>query len=211
MKRIMHWTPRYIINRLAVKLYQDTQKEPVPMLATGAIQFLDGWLTRRDRMFEYGAGFSTAWFTKRVGEIISVESDPTWYAIVRQQIASYPNVRLYLIDSTENRTPLAHVSWDYVNLIKQFPPASFDFILNDGYARPIVAMVALDYLKPGGILGWDDWGNSYPLPKTHVPYAQKTLSSVHPMVMDFLNLIAGWRQFVFDDGTHTTAFFVKPV
>jgi predicted O-methyltransferase YrrM len=161
MKRITHWTPRYIINRLAVMFYKDAQKEPLPMLATGAIQFLDGWLTRQDRMFEYGSGYSTVWFAKRVGEIVSVESDPKWYALVHRQIESYPNVRLYLIDSTENRTPLAHVSWDYVNRIKDFAPESFDFILNDGYARPIVASVALDYLKPGGILAWDDWGNLY--------------------------------------------------
>ena len=46
----------------------------VPLFSVDAIQFVERYLTKTDRVFEYGCGFSTVWLAKRVGAIISVET-----------------------------------------------------------------------------------------------------------------------------------------
>jgi len=33
----------------------------------GAMQFFETYLKKQDNIFEFGSGFSTAWFSKRVG------------------------------------------------------------------------------------------------------------------------------------------------
>lgn len=210
MKKISHWKPRYIIERLCVELFKRKYNENIPCLAIGATQFLDGFLKKTDRVFEYGAGYSTCWFARRVGMLISVESDSGWYNFVRNQIDKYDHSQLFLIDSKENKTPLAHVSWDYINKIKEYPKESFDLILNDGYARPLVALHVLEYLKKGGIFVWDDWGNSYPVENSNVPGRMASLNEVIAEVKEFMQIIRDWRRVVFDDGTHSTALFFKP-
>ena len=210
MKNISHWTFRYIIERLSVGLFKSKYPDNLPCLAVGAIQFFDGFLKKTDVMFEYGAGYSTTWFAKRVGKIISVESDEKWYNLVKTQIAKYGNAQIYLINSKENKTPLSHVSWQYVNKINEFPKGSFDLILNDGYARPLVALQAIDYLKRGGVFAWDDWGNLSPVEHSFVPGRMKSEDDVIDYMKEFLERINDWRRAIFDDGTHTTALFFKP-
>lgn len=175
----------------------------------GAIQFLDGWLTNDDTICEYGSGFSTAWFAERAHRIVSVESSPRWFSIVGKETASCTNVALHLVDSKENLTPIATVSWDYVRFITRFEAESFDLILNDGYARPLVANQAID-LKKGGVLIWDDWAGSYPVAGSRTPRALRSGDAISPLVKQFLEATADWRTVVFDDGTHTSALFFKP-
>src|SRR5437763_7490952 len=83
MRSFVHWTPAYIIDRLATLHFQSKRAEKVPLFAIGAIQFLESYLTKADRVFEYGCGFSTVWLAKRVGAIISVDDDPIWYDRIR--------------------------------------------------------------------------------------------------------------------------------
>ena len=104
MRRVAHWKPRYIVDRLAVEFYRRARKEQLPLLALGAVQFLDGWLEKTDRMLEYGAGHSTAWFARRVAGIVSVESDPDWYSVAGAETSSLSNVELHLIASKDNPT-----------------------------------------------------------------------------------------------------------
>jgi hypothetical protein len=180
------------------------------MLAVGAIQFLDAWLRSGDVVFEYGAGRSTGWFARRAGRVVSVESCRHWYDIVLKETAAMPNVELNLIDSHTDLAPIGNVSWDYVNRIKESGPASFDIVLNDGYARPLVALAAVPYVKDGGVLVWDDWGGSFPIPGSRIPGGMKPGDQVHQSVLEFLSLVSDWRRAVFDDGTQSTALFFKP-
>lgn len=211
MRSLRHWNPRYVTNRLAQYLYKSDSKEPMPDLAMGAIQFLDGWLSPTDKMMEYGAGSSTAWFARRVGELVSIENSKKWFDIVTGEIAACENVDLKLINSKENITPIANVSFEYVEQIQRYGKEYFDFVLDDGYARPLVALESIKYLKKGGIFAWDDWAGSYPVKGTHVPRALPPGAEVGSLVIDFLEAVKDWRSMVFDDGTHTTAFFFKPV
>jgi len=44
------------------------------------------------RVFEYGAGASTAWLAKRAGQVDSVEHDTTWVEFVRELLGDTPGV-----------------------------------------------------------------------------------------------------------------------
>ena len=112
MKRILHWTPRYMYHRLVRYGFEKTHPGS-PSLALGAVHFLDGWLDQRDMVLEYGAGQSTAWFARRVGHIVSVEDSRFWYDKVNAQVAGYTNVELSFFEFNEN--DYFHgcgVSWD---------------------------------------------------------------------------------------------------
>lgn len=207
----MHWTPTFIVNRLAIRNFRKINGgEDLPCLTSSTIQFLDSYLTKQDNVFEYGSGFSTAWFAQRVGQMISVENDPYWFNLVSKKLSGFTNTQFFLIDSKQNCTPIASVSWDYVHKINDYKKESFDFILNDGFARALVAIHSIDYLKKGGILCWDDFGGSFPLKNTVIPYSMKSDKNVNEWTWQFLKKIEGWRRVIFDDGVHSTALFFKP-
>jgi hypothetical protein len=235
MRNISHWTPRYILHRLSVEQFRKKYSEDLRNFAVGAIQFLGGYLSNNDTVFEYGAGYSTIWFAERVRSIISVESDERWFSLVKERLATYENAEVSLIGSATGAQPpvyrlkwnradkryvvhlpkgtgvLEHVDWNYVNKIKQYERDSFDLVVNDGYARPLVANVAIDYLKRGGIFVWDDFGGWFPVEKSKCPVVLKPGDVLLNEVKEFLEKVASWRRVIFDDGVHTTALFFKPL
>jgi hypothetical protein len=209
MRKISHWTPRYLFHR--VNRYRFEKKYPhSPNLAIGAIRFLESWFRKTDICLEYGAGRSTAWFAQRVHKMISVEDRRFWFEKVRSEITGYQNVELLLIEPTQNMVPGCGVSWDYVDKTKEFEPETFDFILNDGRARAYVGIQALPILKKGGILCWDDWAYTFPT-SINIPGALPVDGSVRDKAsLEFWAMVEDWRQILFDDGVHSTTIFFKP-
>jgi hypothetical protein len=121
-----------------------------------------------------------------------------------------PNVELYLLEANSDMVPGCRVSWDYVKKAEDFPPGTFDCILNDGFARARVGTRVLPLLKKGGILIWDDW--LIPFPTSHsLPRAavlDEALRDQRPS--EFLERVGDWRRVCLDDGVHSTAIFFKP-
>jgi hypothetical protein len=212
--RWRHLTHRYITHRLAVRQFRKDRSGHLPNLAMGAIQFLDGWLSKDDRMFEYGAGHSTPWFADRVGELVSVESSAEWHRRVTDFVSAKDNCVVHLIDANDNPTHLAKyepfsIGWDYARKIHEYPSEYFNCILNDGWIRPLVPHEALNHLRPGGVFLWDDFHSYFPVAGTHLPNAKKD-DELLDENRRFMNLVANWRRAVFDDGVHCTAVFFKP-
>lgn len=213
-RRWAHLTPRYITHRLSVRQFQMDRPGHLPNLAVGAVQMLDGWLRRTDRMFEYGAGFSTPWFADRVGELVSVESSAEWHGRVTSLVTGRPNCVVHLVDTQERPTHLAKyepftISWDYPRKIHDYPMEYFDCILNDGWVRPLVPHEALPHLKPGGLFVWDDFQGYFNVPGTMLPNAKRD-DELTEENRRFLDIVGGWRRAIFDDGVHCTAAFFKP-
>ena len=194
MRSFAHWTPAYVIDRLAILHFQRKRAEMVPLFAVGAIQFLERYLTKTDRVFEYGCGFSTVWLAKRVGAIISVDDDRIWYDRIRPLLP--PGAELLFANSKNAEGNIALES-DYIDTIKAYEPESFDLVIIDGQARAYTAVAALDRVKKGGILCWDDFGES----------SERTEADI---VLQFVAAVKGWRRAFFDDGTHWTALYFKP-
>ena len=199
MRRFRHLTPTYIVDRLAVRNFQNRNTEELPLLAIGAIQFLDTYLAKTDSIFEYGSGKSTVWFAKRAGRVISVDDNAYWHDFTIRKLAeaNLSNAECFLIGGGP-RMPLAPVGLSYINKIKEYSNDHFDFILNDGQGRSYISPLAIDYLKPGGIFCWDDFG------------INSELENPHELVLAFLAKVAHWRRAFFDDGVHLTAFYFKP-
>jgi SAM-dependent methyltransferase len=165
--------PLYIAGRIQNWLYEKRHPDH-PWLAPDAIVWLEQHLCPDMRGFEWGSGRSTLWFAKRLAALTSIESDAAWFQEVTRRVreSGLTNVDLRHI-------PLEHpdaqtYAFDYSPLpanpaaILGFPDASLDFVVVDGWYRPVCARAALPKLKPGGILlidntNWDD------PPHVHVP------------------------------------------
>lgn len=165
--------PLYVAGRLQNWLYEKRHPDH-PWLAPDAIVWLENHLRLDMRGFEWGSGRSTLWFAKRLAALTSIESDAAWFQQVIRRVweSGLTNVDLRHI-------PLDHpdaqtYAFDYSPLpanpaaILGFPDTSLDFVVVDGWYRPVCARAALPKLKPGGILlidntNWDD------PPHVHVP------------------------------------------
>jgi hypothetical protein len=157
-----------------------------PWITFASIEFLENTLTKEMKVFEYGVGGSTAFFLKRVNEVISVEHDPEWLEKVSEKILEngYKHWKFYLEPPTEDELamqkspsdPYSYVSDDenfrdksfknYVRTIDQYPDEYFDIILIDGRARPSCLLHSLQKIKSGGFIVLDNSDRHYYLKKT---------------------------------------------
>ena len=163
--------PLYLARRLQNWIYEQRHPDH-PWLAPAAIAWLDQHLRPDMRGWEWGSGRSTLWFARRLASLTSIESDVTWFEQVGSMVSGLSNVDLRHI-------PLEHpeaetYALDYAVLpanataIVSEPDASLDFVVVDGWYRPVCARAALSKLKPGGLLLIDntDWKDP---PHVHVP------------------------------------------
>ncbi len=163
-----------IRNKLAVNLYlflvsivhffsiahrkqQKWEKENpnAPWLVPEAVLFLDKWLRKNMKGFEFGSGRSTKWFTNKVSFYYSIEGNLEWYnktidankkniQVGRCQIV-YRDIGDQLeIDLNKKNT--------YVNSLSKFQNNYFDFGLIDGHFRYECIQKSLEKIKKDGIL-----------------------------------------------------------
>ncbi|MCC6153331.1 MAG: hypothetical protein IT367_06210, partial [Candidatus Hydrogenedentes bacterium] len=120
-----------------------------PWLVPGAVEFLESQLQPHHAGFEWGAGRSTIWFTKRVKRITSIEHNEDWYRRVQQLRSALPqnNIDLQLMPLTsENEN-------EYVDAIKSFGDGTLDFVLVDGFSalRDCCTLAAIPKIRVGGL------------------------------------------------------------
>jgi hypothetical protein len=160
----------WLVRRTAYEIYQRTHPTE-PWIAQGAVRYLDHELTRNMTGLEWGSGRSTQWFARRLGRLVSIEFNETWYQTVSKQIQGIPNVRILQIPIEPDLPVQVHydVLPRYVAAINEFAEASIDFVLVDGHYRQACVLAALTKLRPGGLLAIDntDW---IPLPEWGVPH-----------------------------------------
>lgn len=129
------WMRSYLTKRPV-----DADGQPVPWFTYPATSFLDRRLEPGYRVFEYGAGGSTAWYAERVAEVTAVEHDPTWAEVVRSMTS-----KATVIDAGEG---------DYPGAIRGRGP--FDVVVVDGIERAACARVCLGELDAAGVIVWDN-------------------------------------------------------
>jgi predicted O-methyltransferase YrrM len=149
----------------------DLVRLDLPWWCLGATGAVESFLARRQqaRVFEYGSGASTVWLARRAREVISVEHDAPWHAVVASRLASHDNARLVFVPADSERHADAErygsekAGWqgrtffEYAHAIYRFG-GSFDLIVVDGRARGACLEVALGHLAPDGILVFDNSG-----------------------------------------------------
>jgi predicted O-methyltransferase YrrM len=129
---------------------QDEFGNAVPWITYGAIEFLEKNLNKNHTVFEFGSGASTLFFAKKVGKLVSLETNEKWFEIVGKKLAEIgsENVeRSLMIDGLENQ--------NYENFAKNCGE-KFDFIIVDSIKRFQCCKNSIDALKAGGSIILDD-------------------------------------------------------
>ncbi len=167
--------------------------DDLPWLCFSAIEFLDRYLKSEMRVFEYGSGGSTLFFSRRVSQVWSVEHDSGWYEEVRGRLvcAGTTNCNLSLLEpearsdeaESDPSDPLGCGSGDarfrrfsfarYVNSIAEHRDRSLDLVLVDGRARPSCCRAAMAKVRVGGYLVLDN---------AEVPYYLRAREQFRPEV-----------------------------
>ena len=203
---ISHLTPRYVLDRFYVWVYEH-QHPDAPWLTADAISILSNMLCPSDHGLEYGSGRSTVWLAQRTSAVVSVEACELWYARVSEMINSHGlgNIDYQYIPANPE------ISGDpcramYIEGNNTIAPESLDYALIDGLYRDECALRAVDLLKPGGILIIDN-ANWY------IPHATRSPSSVtvpaSRLWSVFLSRVAPWRLIWTSNGVWDTAIWLK--
>lgn len=158
----------------------DSLHTHVPWLAFGAIDYLQHWLTKEMKVFEYGSGSSTLFFAERTQTVISIEHNEEWYlnGEAHKQKHNIQNIeyRLFLPKPQAEKKESCHdpnsytscmgeynnFSFrEYVLSVEEFPDESFDLIVIDGRARPSCILHSMKKVKVNGILLLDNADRNY--------------------------------------------------
>ena len=170
-----------------------------PWMTFGAIQFLQTILRPEMRVFEYGSGGSTLFFSRRVQQVYSVEHDPLWHRRVAQTIQDQQrsNCQLALreptpdpltrgMDPSDPEIPISsdeqfpgHSFQAYAACIDAHPSQSFDVVSVDGRARPACLRHSLDKVKTGGFVLVDN------AERTHYQRSYQLLAGLRWQRQDF--------------------------
>ncbi|MBL4672453.1 MAG: hypothetical protein JKX81_09365 [Arenicella sp.] len=128
----------------------DQVGEPIPWYCYAAIYFLDQRLNQIDkcdiRVFEFGSGNSTLWWSKYASSVISVEDNNEWYSYV---LKHKPMNVTYKFAEGEH---------DYLESLLS-EKSNFSFIVVDGTYREACVTEAVKKLTDDGVLIIDnsDW------------------------------------------------------
>lgn len=133
-----------------------------PWLCPGTVEFCKNHLSTSMSMLEFGSGRSSAWFSKRVSKLTSIEHDTDWYKLVKSNLEkeNIANVNLRLIPLDHPLSEPEKEFYDpcprYVAVLDEFEDESLDFIIIDGHYRTTCARKCLNKIKSGGYLLIDD-------------------------------------------------------
>jgi len=157
--------------------YEGIFDNPQPWMADSAVRFITKTCRPDFRVFEFGSGASTLFFSARVKEVCSVEHNPDWFQTLKAELESreIKNVVVALqpgqaIEAGHNAGPpdnpfqyssifdaYKNVNFKaYAASIDVWPEESFDIIVVDGRARPSCMAHAWPRLKKGGFLILDN-------------------------------------------------------
>ena len=117
------------------------------------------------RVFEYGAGASTAWLAKRAGQVDSVEHDGPWVEFVRELLGDTAGVKLHAVpgvpataETVVRSGRAGYTDLDFAEYVATIDRVGgmFDVIVVDGRARVDAFRRALDHLADGGVIVFDN-------------------------------------------------------
>lgn len=152
-----HFAQRLIYNKTSF-IYQSgwdkSIKERKPLDSNGNIipwtnyafvAFLDKRIQPSVKIFEFGSGYSTYYFSSNGNEVISAEHHKDWIRKVEEML---PKKSIIIeVDGNNIET--------YANSIV-IPNIKFDFILVDGLHRNACIISSLNFLTEKGVLVLDD-------------------------------------------------------
>ena len=123
----------------------DKDGKPLPWYTYPFIEFINQRINSSMRIFEYGSGNSTLWWSDRVASLVACEHDEDWFKTISKKIPATVNYRHIRLQ----------YGGEYCKLISSFT-SEFDCVIIDGRDRVNCAMNAIGALKENGIIIWDN-------------------------------------------------------
>ena len=127
----------------------DAKHQPIPWYTYPAIEYLKQLDFSDKKVFEYGSGNSTLFWSQICQKVISIEDNPEWHEKVLKSISSQHTSQAQLQLITDELS--------YVHALESYP--DMGVIIIDGSYRFQCAKVAIKKLKLGGLIILDnsDW------------------------------------------------------
>ncbi|MFC1582893.1 FkbM family methyltransferase [Planctomycetota bacterium] len=123
----------------------DAEGKPLPWYTYSFITFISARIQPNMRVFEYGTGNSTLWWSECVASVVACEHDEPWFLSISEKVP----------DNVDYRYCELEYGGDYSKLILSFS-SDFDCIIIDGRDRVNCAKNALAALKENGVIIWDN-------------------------------------------------------
>jgi len=208
MRDIGHWTPRYVVNRVAWYFYERRNMDK-PWLTPRATELLTELLLPTDTGIEWGSGRSTAWFAKRLKHLTSIENNRQWYDMVTKRLAeqNLKNVTYHFAPSP----PEDHGARNsqYVTLSSSIPDRSLGLALVDGVAREHCTEAIIPKIAPGGLLVIDNanWFFDHP---THSPTSRVGKGPSNEVWARTAETLSSWRLIWTTQGISDTGIWIRP-
>ena len=158
-----------------------TVERELPWMTYDAINFLSSLCKPDTTVFEWGSGGSTLFFSKRCRQVISVEHDRIWSALLHNKLkelsvknvdySEIPGEKItdwakrnyynpdHFISGDKNSVGLSYET--YVKAIDKYPDNYFDIVVVDGRSRNSCAKRAIPHVKKGGYLVVDNTDRKY--------------------------------------------------
>ncbi|MBX7093443.1 MAG: hypothetical protein K1X56_01895 [Flavobacteriales bacterium] len=169
------WAFRYY-KRWKKSQVSNSMKDEMPWISLRAVDFLEKNIRSDFKVFEYGGGGSTLYWSTRVAEVVTVEHDAEWFKHLETSMQSRKNVKwngCFVGPQTGDLSPnpdpadpdlfssddLASKGKnykDYVLTVDNYPNEYFDVVLIDGRSRASCLKYAFPKLKRGGWLILDN-------------------------------------------------------
>jgi len=132
---------------------QDNNGNYLPWMCYPAIDYLKESLSSSDIVFEFGSGSSTLFFSKKVSQVVSLESNYDWFLMMKKQISEnkISNVDLIYIKDAINNSEYQNYP---LKLTKR--GITFDIIVIDSIKRFECMKLASDIVKSSGSIVLDD-------------------------------------------------------
>ena len=157
---------------------------PIPWITYPALMVLQRVVAAEHKVFEYGCGNSSLWWSEYVSEVVSVEHNETWANKVSSEAP--PNLRIQLapmrmaVDAEVRGSADAffrlHIdlptSGDvehdiehgllckeftaYATELAKYGKGYFDIVVVDGMARSLATWIAVNHVKERGIIVFDN-------------------------------------------------------
>jgi hypothetical protein len=139
----------------------------VPWWTYRAIDVVDAWLSAKPapvRVFEFGAGASTAWLIRRTDEVHSVEHHRGFADSIRPMLTEAGGADLIVVEPTKSARPRVpsrkpgYADADFTDYVAAIDGVGglFDVIVIDGRARSACLVAAVPHLKDDGIIIFDN-------------------------------------------------------
>ncbi len=149
-KRFANYKDSYLVKTGYLKSFEkgypvDLGMNPLPWMNYPFLGFIKTRLNKNQNLFEFGSGYSTVFFAKKLKSVTSVEYDKEWFEKAKEMTKSFSNTEIIFQELNDN----------YPKAIGK-TERKFELIIIDGRKRVQCALNSFEHLTSDGILILDD-------------------------------------------------------